>query len=335
MKKTFAVLDLKSKEITAAAARWGKNKDHVVEALLVAPSEGISASAVTDMNKAADSISEVVRKLSEKTGSRIFKVHTLVSSSSVELVSSTGNLLLSKHGREIFSSDIRKCIEIGSIIKMPQGKEPIHTIIREFFVDSLGGVNNPLGLEAVKLGVCVDVVLIDSSTLRNMEKCISLAGFNAGFPVLASIANSYRVLSSDQVERGICLVDIRKDTTETSLFHKGTLTDYRFMPFDLDELSTELRTMKGWEQVREIVIAGEYGLHEGMAETLREMTGLKTSMGLCISKPLEHLPSDRIRYAGCLGLLDHLEKKKGSERSAGNILKRIFRRICGFMDKYF
>jgi len=211
----------------------------------------------------------------------------------------------------------------------------MHTIIREFSVDSVEGVKNPLGLEAVKLGVCVDVVLIDSSMLRNVEKCISLAGFNAGSSVLASIANSYRVLSNDKVKNGVCLVDIRKDTIEIGLFHKGTLVDYRVMPFDLDELSTGLRDMKGWEYAREIVITGEYGLHEGMTETFREITGLKTSMGLCISKPLEHLPSDRIRYAGCLGLLDHLEKKNDPPRVKENILKRISRRILSFMDKYF
>jgi len=350
MNKMFAVLSLGSAEITAAAAEWGKAGDLSVKALLTSPSKGITGCAVTDISDASDSISVAVKKLSGQTGRRIYKIYAVISSPSAELMSSSGSILLSKYGREIYPGDINKCIGIGSIIKPPAGKETLHAIVRSFLVDSVTGIKDPLGLEGVKMGVSMDMIVIDSSVVRNIEKCISFAGFNVGRIILTGIANSYRVITEEHAPRGICLVNICGGLVEAEIFSRGALMACRVVPLELErrgtgegdagtggivELSMRLRSLPGWETVSEIMITGLSGLNENIAEELKEITGRPVTHGLCISRSLEHLPADRARYISCLGAMDYLQNEGRLKHVGGNSVKRVFHRILGFMDEYF
>ncbi|MBU0570814.1 MAG: hypothetical protein KJ995_02200 [Candidatus Omnitrophica bacterium] len=350
MNRTFAVLDMRSREIAAVAAEWGKNGDCVFKEFLVCPSKGIPHGVVKDMARAADSIADVVSKLSEKTGKKIHEVHVTVSSPCVELMPSQGTILLSKYGREILPRDVEKCVRVGSVIKSPTGKEFLHRMVREFSIDSAKRIKNPVGLEGLKMGVTMSVIVMGVSVVRNLKKCVTLAGYSTGGIIFSGIACSYRTLPGDSGDEGTCFVNIRGDMTEVVIFCHGSPVDCRVLYFDAvkndfssgkgdtggtRELIEILTSMSGWNGAKTIIVSGECEISEEIAEGLRLATGRSVRHGTCSSMPLEYLPTDRMRYIGCLGVLDHLRAANRLKRGEVNPFKWFFDRIIGFMDEYF
>ena len=177
MSKCFAAVNASSSAITVVAARWNKNGDYILEGFARIRSKGFNKGIVMDASLATDSVALVLDKLKKTTNKNIQDVYVSVSSTSVEIRSSIGTLLLSKFGRNISERDISKCVEVGAAVKLPLDREPLHTVIMGFSVDGDREIKNPVNLEGVKLGVNVNIVTINSSVINNMAKCITHAGF--------------------------------------------------------------------------------------------------------------------------------------------------------------
>ena len=106
-------------------------------------------------------------------------------------------------------------------------------------------------------------------------------------------------------------------------------------PGGMRELSAILHSMDGWGEVETVIISGESEVNEDVFTELCSGTGRDISHGTCFSRPLEYLPTDRVRYVGCLGILDHIQMAKRSRRGEANPLKWFFSRFISFMDRYF
>jgi len=305
---------------------------------------------VTDAAMATSSIAEVLNKLQDRTGKRIQDVYAGISSTSISVTSSFGVLLLSKYGREVSAGDIKKCVQIGSAVKMTLDREPLHRIVRGFSLDGEKEIKNPLNLEGVKLGVNVNILTVNSSALHNMSKCISHAGFiPAGF-VCAGLASAYRVLSEKDKETGAALLDICGDLTEVMVFQRGTLSNCKVFSAGMDDILSEdgsidtaglakliprIVSLPGWEKVRKAVVIGEGAFIDNLAESLGKSFAFPVTSGTCIVRVFENLPPERAGYIGSLGILDYLQEEKRKQCPGGNIIKRGFNRALGFIDKYF
>jgi len=350
MGRYFAALDAGCHGITAVAARWTGNRDFILEGFCRTGSKGFSKGIVTDAAAATDSIAEALGRLREKTGKKIQDVYAGVSSSSVDIVRSSGALLLSRYGRDVTEKDIRRCVEIGSAVKIPLDKESLHRIVCGFSIDGEKEIKNPLNLEGVKLEVRVNVLTINSSVLRNMSRCISQAGFiPAGF-VFSGLASAYRALSEEDRETGAVLLDMCRDLTDVVVFHRGILNsckvfsvgtnnilteDGKFDARGLEELTPRITSLSGWEKVRKVMVTGEGALADNLIESLEGFFTVPVMAGSCISRPFEDLPPEKTGYIGSLGILDHLQQEKQKRRLSSNMIKRGFNRALGFIDRYF
>lgn len=350
MSKYFAVLDIGSSEISAVAARWNKNGDYVIEGFCRVPSKGFRRGLVTDQSLATDSVAGALNKLREKTGKKVRDVYAGVSSTSVGLTNSSGALLLSKYGREITSNDVKKCVKIASTVKTPLDKEPLHRIVKGFSIDGDREVQDPLNLEGVKLEADVNIITINSSVLRNMSKCISQAGFLSGGFVFSGLASSYRVLNEEDLRTNIAVLDISRDLTEIMVFSRGKMISCKVLssgsgsaltdsgnidPGGIEGLFSKASSLKGWTDVRKILVTGEGALNHELIESLEEVFDFPVKAGTCIAKPFENLPPDRAGYIGSLGMLDYLQQEKKGQKQAGNLPKRVYYRILNFIDRYF
>lgn len=350
MNRTFAVLDLRCEDISATAAHWKKNGDYGLEEFFIHPSRGIHKGVITNIAHAADSISNILDKLKKKTKKRIQDVYASISPLSVKIIPSRGTLLLSRYGREISPQDMEKCIRMGSIIKLPPGREPLHKIVKWFFIDGESRIENPVGLEGVKLGVEMNIVTADSSAISNLAKSIALAGFSTAGVILSGIAYANRVLTEKDTEKGTASVNMCKDLTEAMVFHKRILkgckifrmgTDNIFSQDDdidqdgVNHLTSALRSLAGWENVREIVLTGEATMKEGILEPLENLSHHPVRFGFCIARPFEDLPAERRGYIGSLGMLDYLHREKKMQRIQGNLFQQTFHKTLSFINKYF
>ena len=349
MKKSFAILDFGKSQMSLVAASWRPNGEYVIDGFLRTSSRGITDSIVSDEEAATDSIKNALEELQRKTGKKFHDVYVGVSSPSISIKNSEGSVLLSKYGREVSFSDIEKCVEIGSVVKIPLEKDILHRIVRNFSLDG-EVVKNPLNLEAVKLGVSMNVVTINSSILSNFSKCLSQAGYIPSGFVFSGLASSERVLSEDDRRKGTALVNIRPNATEVMLFSKGTLANCKVFPHGhdyiairdgeitserYDELISHIKSLPGWEEIRKIVMIGEGELSNSLLEYAEEGFNLPVASGVCIARPLEDLPPDRAGYITSLGMLDYLSEENKRRRIEKNPAKRFLNRVLHFLDRYF
>jgi len=350
MEKYFAVIDAGRSEVAAIMARRLKNGDCVFEALARVKSDAFNNGVVSDIVKASGSISEVLNKLIEKSGKKAQDVYAVVTSASVERISSSGMVLLSKYGREVRQRDISRCIDIASTVKIPLDKEPLHKIAREFYIDGEKGIKNPIDLEGVKLGVDVNILTINSSVLNNMSKCIAHAGFvPAGF-IFSGLASSYRFLNDEDRNMVTAIVNTHKDLTEIMIFDQGTLADCRVFSYGTDEfvskngiiarstlenLYSEAVKLYGWENVQKIIISGTGALFDELIETSEQFFNIPVVAGICARKDYEELPPERAEYSAPLGVLDYLTHENKKNHICTGSLKKLLSGAVKFIDKYF
>lgn len=350
MSKCFAVVNASDSDITAVAARWNKNGDYILEGFSRIRSKGFNKGIITDAALATDSFALVLDKLKKATNGSIQDVYVAVSSTSVEVKPALGTLLLSKFGRNITERDVSKCVEVGSAVKLPLDREPLHNIVMGFSVDDDGEIKNPVNLEGVKLGVNMNIVTINSSVLTNMAKCISHAGFVPSGFIFSAIASARRVLSEDEMETGAALIDISADMTEVAVFVRGVLTGCKVFSLGtsdimledghidtspVEEVMSSIRELTGWDKVKQVVVIGD-GTHEDdLIESLEKRFNCPVRAGVCAVKPFEDLPPERMGYIESLGILDHLNVERKKKRQERNILKRTYNKVVGFLERYF
>ena len=350
MSKYFAAINTGNTRIYAAGASWDRSGDYCLHGMVNIPSTGFRKGSVTDASAAADSLSRAMDKLREKTGRKIHDVYAGISSTSVGVVRSSGVLLLSRHGREVQERDIKRCVSIGSTIKVPLDREPLHRIVDGFSIDDEREIDNPLNLEGVKLAVKVNIVTVSSSSLNNMSKCIAQAGYlPAGF-AFSGLASSYRVLTENDRRISAALVDMSEDLTEVMVYRRGVLAGCRVLPLgtsdirkeageadqaELDKLVAGLISVPGWDRVSKIILVGEGILAENMIESLEKVFAFPVIAGTCMVRPFEELPPDRGGYISSLGLLDYLREQRQKKRRTGSLLKTAVDRGVSFLDRYF
>ena len=312
--------------------------------------KGLKKGIVEDVAAATDSISALLSNLKSRSGKNFTDVYAGISSYTVGITPSHGVVLLSKYGREISDSDIKKCVQIGSTVKMPLDKEALHYVVEGFSVDGETPVKNPINLEGVKLSAKMNIVTINSSAARNLAKCISSAGFvPAGF-IFSGLAASYRVLDEEDKEEGVILVDMDTDTTDVLVFHDNILSGCKVFPIGVNGLLSEdvgvdkarlsamvsqIISLPGWRRVHRVVVTGRGAMADGLIENLEKSFNLPVEIGTCLVKPFEELPPERMRYVGNIGILDYLREEKLKERSHASFIKHCFNKTLAFIDRYF
>ncbi len=349
MKKNFAVIDASANEIKAVSAQLDKSGSYKVDGFCCLKAAGFDSGRVTDEAAATKSISAAIDKLSKETGRKIHDVYACVSSTSIAMTGSDGTLLVSKYGKTISESDVRKCVRIGSAIKIPLDTEIIHRIVRGFTIDGEGNIKNPLNLEAVKLGVKVNVVTINSSVLENMAKCISHAGFIPGGFVSSGVAASLRILGDADMEEGSALINLSDDITEVTLFYGGMLEACKVISggvvnmtgedgtldgVQIGSIMDEITALPGWGNIKKAVIIGRGAYVEGLIEKLEAFLKIPIEPGVCIARPAEELPQERSAYTACLGAIDYIQRETGKIHPKYGALKEAFNRMMSLVEEY-
>ena len=351
MGKSFAVIDVGSEETFALAARWIKNGGYSVEGFHRARSSGMSDGSVTEVYPASDHIRSLLAGLSKKTGISFHDVYAGISSPSVQVFPSTGSILISRYGREVSFRDIKKCVEIGSLARIPLDREVLHRIVMGFSVDGERLIRDPEGLEAVKLGVEVNIATINVTFVRNFSKSIAQAGYIPSGFVLSPLASSTRILSEDdKLDRTVFILTHGKKT-EVLFLNSGNLENCvvfdepiakKHFSSGAEEEGNEfgmffkvVSSMRGWQDMRRIVVSGTRTVPEEFLQYVEKASGMPVRVGLPLTKPFEDLPEDGASYAAALGVLDQLGNSKSKKRGETNPFKRAVYKMMGTLDEYF
>jgi cell division protein FtsA len=343
MNKTFAILDLRCNDISGVAVRWEPGKRYAIRAFVRSDAKGLRKGVVTDLSRASDAIMEILRKLKDRSGDKIQDVYVSMSSPSISMRTSSATLLVSKYVREISSRDVKKVTKQAAVIKMPVDRDQMHKIVRNYTVDGEPGIRNPVGLDGVKLEADLNVLTIDSSVIRNIEKSVTLAGYNLQKVMFSLLAVANRTLVPEQKEKGALIVNICGDLTEMAVFKKGILYNCRIIRSAIDRSTKEcalricsfLKDFTDIDDIAEVIVTGEEPPEDRVLVAMEEELGKSVKCGGCSSREGESLPENRMAYLGCLGVIDLLKEERENRIKFRNIVMRALNRVLTFLDEYF
>ena len=202
------------------------------------PSHGLKKGSVVNIDKTIKSIQNSVEEAKLMAGVNISSATIGVAGSHIYSFNSSGVVAI-KEG-EITQHDVDRVLEAAKAVVIPSDREILHVIPQEFKVDNTGGIKNPIGMCGIRLEVHVHVVTGSISLIQNLVKCVEQTGISAENITLQPIASSRSVLSPEEKEMGVILVDIGGGTTDLAIWKEGSLIHSQIIPVGGNHFTNDL-----------------------------------------------------------------------------------------------
>jgi cell division protein FtsA len=185
------------------------------------PSRGLRKGVVINIEATVEAISAAVAEAETMAGRAVGAVYASVSGSHIQGFNSHG--IVAIRNREVSQYDIEKVMEAARAVAIPLDREVLHVLPQEFIIDEQDGIREPLGISGVRLEARVHVVTGAIASAQNIIKCANRCGLNVRGIVLAPLASAKAVLSAEEQELGVCLLDIGGGTADLTVFHSGAI----------------------------------------------------------------------------------------------------------------
>lgn len=185
------------------------------------PSEGLRKGVVINIEKTVNSIKEAVEEAETMAGCEISSVYAGIAGGHIKGFNSHGVIALKE--KEVTKKDIERVIEAASAVAIPMDREVIHVLTQEFIVDEQDGIIDPMGMSGVRLEAKIHIVTGAVTSAQNIIKCANRAGLDVCDIVLQSLASSEAVLTDEERNLGVALLDFGGGTTDLAVFARGTI----------------------------------------------------------------------------------------------------------------
>jgi cell division protein FtsA len=207
-------LDVGTSKITALVGEAGDEGELDIIGIGLADSKGIRRGVVVNLEAAVESIKKAIDEAELTAGVEIDQVHLGLSGAHVKAFNSRGVVAVAGKNREITREDVRRALEAAKAVVLPSGREILHVLPQDFVVDEQDGIGAPVGMTG-STG--------SASSTQNVVACVNRAGVAVMDTVLEQLAASEAVLTQDEKELGVALVDIGGGTTDFAIFERGSL----------------------------------------------------------------------------------------------------------------
>src|SRR5512144_258927 len=216
-------LDVGTSKVTAVVAEMLDGDGLDVVGLGVAESRGIRRGVVVNLEAAVESIKKAIEEAELMAGVEIDSVHLALSGPHIKGFNSRGVIAVAGKNREITREDVRRAIDAAKAVSLPAGREILHVLPQDFVVDEQDGIGAPVGMTGARLEVNVHIITGAASSTQNVVACVNRAGINVVEAVLEHIAASDAVLTADEKDLGVALVDIGGGTADFAIFERGSI----------------------------------------------------------------------------------------------------------------
>ena len=204
-----------------------------------APSDGLRKGVVIDIDRTVQAIAAAVEAAERMSGYKVRSALVGISGNHISSQNSRGMVAISGH-RDVAREDTLRAIDAARAVNMPNTREILHVIPRGYVVDGQAGVRDPIGMTAVRLEVETHIVTAATTSVQNLSKCVQRAGVEIDELVLAPLATAEAVLSDEDRELGVALVDIGGDTTDVAVFQDGSISHAATIPMGGRSITSDL-----------------------------------------------------------------------------------------------
>lgn len=216
-------LDVGTSKVAAIVAESREDEGLDIIGIGVANAEGIRRGVVVNLEAAVESIKTAIDEAELTGGVEIDSVHLGLSGAHLKAFNSRGVVAVSGNNREITREDVDRALDAAKGVALPTGREILHALPQDFVVDDQDGIGDPIGLSGTRLEVNVHVVTGSITSKQNIVTCVNRAGVAVADVIIEQLAASESVLTADERELGVALVDIGGGTTDLAIFERGSL----------------------------------------------------------------------------------------------------------------
>ena len=231
-------LDIGTSKVVSIVAEVSPEGDVEIVGIGSHLSRGLKKGVVVNIESTVQSIQRSVEEAELMAGCQIHSVFAGIAGSHIRSLNSHG--IVAIRDREVFKPDIDRVIDAAQAVAIPADQKILHILPQEYVIDSQDGVKEPLGMSGVRLEAKVHLVTCAVNAAQNIEKCIRRCGLEVDNIILEQLASGYAVLTEDEKELGVCLVDIGGGTTDIAIFTEGAIRHTAVIPIAGDQVTNDI-----------------------------------------------------------------------------------------------
>ena len=231
-------LDVGTSKIVAIVGELAADGTIEVVGVGMHPSRGLKKGVVVNIESTVRSIQRAVEEAELMAGCEIHSVYAGIAGSHIRSLNSHG--IVAIRDKEVMPADVDRVIDAARAVAIPADQKILHVIPQEFIIDQQDGIREPVGMSGVRLEARVHIVTGAVSAAQNIEKCVRRCDLTVDDIVLEQLASSYSVLTEDEKDLGVCLVDIGGGTTDIAIFCEGGLRHTAVIPIAGDQVTNDI-----------------------------------------------------------------------------------------------
>jgi cell division protein FtsA len=201
-------------------------------------SKGLKKGVVVNIEETVATISRVLQEVELMADCKVRDVYTGIAGSHIRSFNSNGMVAIKD--KEVTTMDVERVIETARAMPIPADQEILHILTQEFIIDDQDGIREPIGMSGFRLEVKVHIVTGAVSAAQNIVKCVRRCGLEVNDLVLQPLASSCAVLSEDEKDLGICLIDIGGGTTDLAVWTQGAIRHTSIIPIAGDQITNDI-----------------------------------------------------------------------------------------------
>ncbi|MEZ5651000.1 MAG: cell division protein FtsA [Burkholderiaceae bacterium] len=237
-KDLVVALDIGTSKIVAVVAQLRSGGRYDVLGYGQHESRGLKKGVVVNIESTVDSIQHALEEAEAMADCKIRTVYTGIAGSHIRSISSSGMVAIKD--KEVAEQDVTRVIETAKAVNIPTDQQILHVLPQEYIIDGQDDIREPLGMSGVRLEVRVLIVTGAVSAAQNIVKCVRRCGLEVQDLVLQPLASSRSVLSDDEKELGVALIDIGGGTTDIAIFTGGSIRHTAVIPIAGDQITADI-----------------------------------------------------------------------------------------------
>lgn len=238
MKPMVVGLDIGTSKVVAMVAELGDDGQLQVVGIGAQESRGLKRGIVANIESTVLSIKRAIEEAELMADCKINAVTVSMGGNHISSMNSHG--IVAIQAGEVSELDLERVIDAARAVALPSGQKILHILPQEYVIDGQEGIQDPLGMAGVRLEVKVHIVTCALNVSQNIVKCVSRCDLNLDDIVLNALASSYAVLTDDEKELGVCLVDMGGGTIDVAVFTAGAIRHTAVFPVAGDQVTNDI-----------------------------------------------------------------------------------------------
>ncbi len=237
-KNLIVGLDIGTSKVVAIVGEIRSDREIEIIGIGSHPSRGLKKGVVVNIESTVQSIQRAVEEAELMAGCEIHSVHAGIAGNHIRSLNSVGIVAIKDH--EVTYGDVERVIDAARAVAIPADQKILHILPQEFIIDEQEGIREPVGMSGVRLEARVHMVTGAVSAAQNIIKCVRRCGLEVDDLILEQLSSSYSILSDDEKELGVCLVDIGGGTTDIAVFTDGAIRHTAVIPIAGDQVTNDI-----------------------------------------------------------------------------------------------